>query len=105
MGEIPVSNVGGHAKTRVPAKRNSRKCKPPTMPAAIAMPRRSAKVGLGRIQMRVDKIDGVGSLIPVDAAVTFHPLDSVAVYGNFAISPINIIRKQPKYSHFEGGAV
>lgn len=49
--------------------------------------------------------DYVSTSFPLDVSATFNPLDSVAVYGDFAIGPINIIRKQPRYSHFEGGAV
>lgn len=49
--------------------------------------------------------DYVTTSFPLDFSVTFHPIDSVATYADLGVGPINYIRKQPKYHHFEAGAV
>lgn len=49
--------------------------------------------------------DYTSTSFPLDITTTFHPLDTLALYADFALSPINIMRNQPRYSHFEGGAI
>lgn len=49
--------------------------------------------------------DYVSTSFPLDFSLTFHPVDAVATYADFGLAPINYIRKQPKYHHFETGAI
>lgn len=43
--------------------------------------------------------------IPVDFSVTFHPLESVAIYGDVAIGPLGYVMRKAKYNHFEVGSI